>query len=84
VHFEKILSVKTDKELGLGLLEMKGWGMGLSNIWFACNLSRRFDGLLNVVVHVQGDSIRKGFSIERAEALHVLDKVLSGPRQTPQ
>jgi len=85
IQFEKIQSIRSDKELNLGKLGYKSWGMGLANIWFACNLGRPFDGQLNFIVKVHNDSIRKGFSVERTEeALHALNKVLPGPRQAPQ
>eukprot|EP01111_Echinosteliopsis_oligospora_P006674 TRINITY_DN2097_c0_g1_i1.p1 TRINITY_DN2097_c0_g1~~TRINITY_DN2097_c0_g1_i1.p1 ORF type:complete len:108 (-),score=20.71 TRINITY_DN2097_c0_g1_i1:329-652(-) len=35
-----IISAKTNDELNLGILQMKGWGMGLSTIWWALDASR--------------------------------------------
>lgn len=46
-------------------LGTKGWGMSLSPVWWAKDISRQFGGpYTNVVLNVSGEKIGKGFSVE--------------------
>ena len=50
----------------ISVLASKGWGMGLSNVWYACDMPRQFQSEQNhfLSVKVAGSKIRKGFSVE--------------------
>ncbi|CAE7230355.1 unnamed protein product [Symbiodinium pilosum] len=79
------VSWTTDKELGLGMVDRKGWGMGLNNIWWAPDRVREWPmgpRHLCIVITVEGDTFRKGFSVEDDEAaLRALESVLPRKRQ---
>jgi len=60
ILFNKIKGVFTAEELNLSLLDYKGWGMGLSNIWWAIGSRRK---LKNLVIEC-GSMFRAGFSVE--------------------
>ncbi|KXS14800.1 hypothetical protein M427DRAFT_155701 [Gonapodya prolifera JEL478] len=69
IKFVDIESIQTHEEAGLSWMGMKGWGMGVSDIWWSCDWSRGMIQLTGpapdltlVVVRVKGDAIRKGFS----------------------
>ncbi|KAJ3329527.1 hypothetical protein HDU93_000892 [Gonapodya sp. JEL0774] len=71
VNFTQIESIHTNGELGLSSFEMKGWGMGFSTIWCACDTGRfgveltgLRAGMELVVVKVKDDWCRKGFTAE--------------------
>jgi len=71
-----ISRVDSDKELKLPALHYKGWGMGVTNIWWAMDYSREnirkvFNndkGNTCLIFEVQGSSFRKGCSVENPSA----------------
>jgi len=53
---------------------MKGWGMGLSDIWWSADVKNRGllvqfngtpEGVTPIIIKVKGDATRKGFSTTR-------------------
>ena len=50
----------------ISCLSSKGWGMGLSDVWYACDMPRQFqsDQRHFLSVKIVGSTIRKGFSVE--------------------
>ena len=50
----------------ISMLSSKGWGMGLSNVWYSCDMERQFqsDQSHFLSVKIVGSKIRKGFSVE--------------------
>ncbi|KAI9034041.1 hypothetical protein DFJ74DRAFT_762693 [Hyaloraphidium curvatum] len=73
IEFSAIERIETVEEAGVDSMGLKNWGMGLSDIWWSCDMDRgigvQFGGLpagmTGVVVTVRGDSIRKGFTTNR-------------------
>lgn len=50
----------------ISCVSAKGWGMGMSNVWYACDMQRQFKSDQNhfLSVKLTGSSLRKGFSVE--------------------
>ena len=50
----------------ISILASKGWGMGFSDVWYACDMARQFQSEQKhfLSVKVAGSDIRKGFSVE--------------------
>jgi len=70
--FHSIVAVNDAKaDLNLNILAYKGWGMGLSNIWWAMRFGRLFHHLIDLVID-HGTHIRCGFSVESKTALDVI------------
>eukprot|EP00029_Vermamoeba_vermiformis_P013963 TRINITY_DN8943_c0_g1_i1.p1 TRINITY_DN8943_c0_g1~~TRINITY_DN8943_c0_g1_i1.p1 ORF type:complete len:147 (-),score=1.72 TRINITY_DN8943_c0_g1_i1:53-463(-) len=83
ILYDDILKVSTDKELGLGALDYKTWGMGTSKIWWALD-KRRLQFSPNnpdsIVIESKTDWIRKGFAAE--DVPRVLE-ILRSKTETP-
>eukprot|EP00029_Vermamoeba_vermiformis_P010355 TRINITY_DN5402_c0_g1_i1.p1 TRINITY_DN5402_c0_g1~~TRINITY_DN5402_c0_g1_i1.p1 ORF type:complete len:128 (+),score=18.10 TRINITY_DN5402_c0_g1_i1:78-461(+) len=67
IHYEDISKVTTNKALGLEWLDHKGWGMGLTDIWWALDMKRsEFVGTndkpVSIVIQTKSEKLRKGFS----------------------
>lgn len=76
----KIKTVYHDKQ-GWDWTNSKSWGMALTPIWWACDMSRKLRGaeskIQNVVLDV-GENTDKGFSVEDVDAfLNVLMPMLN-------
>ncbi|KXS16988.1 hypothetical protein M427DRAFT_144538 [Gonapodya prolifera JEL478] len=86
VRFNTIHSINTHEQLGLSPIQMKEWGMGLSNIWWALDWDRAGIQLTGpspelelIIIKVEHDVIRKGFSVSRkSDALALLRKLVPG------
>eukprot|EP01124_Arcella_intermedia_P009985 TRINITY_DN16552_c0_g2_i9.p1 TRINITY_DN16552_c0_g2~~TRINITY_DN16552_c0_g2_i9.p1 ORF type:complete len:158 (-),score=45.82 TRINITY_DN16552_c0_g2_i9:319-792(-) len=65
IHYHRLERVQTDKEMGLTVFEYKGWGMGLSPIWWALDMARMLGPSIytGIILTVHDDSIKKGFSV---------------------
>lgn len=73
IAWREIKSISIRSATKLPLLEGKGWGMALSDIWWACDLSRQWSDRTLVVIEVHDEWIRKGASIEsRGPALRAI------------
>lgn len=46
----------------------RGWGMGLSSIWWACDMGRPFTNRDLIVLEVNGGWVKKGASVQNAAA----------------
>ncbi|CAE7389460.1 unnamed protein product [Symbiodinium natans] len=74
------VSFSTDRDLDFSLWDWKVWGMALNNVWWApdwqrCSLSGNRN--LGIVITVEHERFRKGFSVEDATAaLKVLEELL--------
>jgi hypothetical protein len=71
IDFSSIQHISTGEQEGLSPIEMKGWGMGLSDVWWSADLKQRglfvqlngvADGITPVIIKVKNESTRKGFS----------------------
>ena len=77
IKIDSGVSFATDRELGFGWKDRKGWGMAFNNVWWAPDLSRGRPRRLNVVITVGNERFRKGFSVEHdAEALQALESLM--------
>lgn len=71
IHFDDVEWVQSASSLGLGVLEMKGWGMGMSMIWWACHLSRGFSSRSSqFVIKLKNKSLKCGFAVENPHAFN--------------
>ena len=63
----------------VSMLSAKGWGMALSNVWYACDPQRQFvsDQSHFLSVGVKGGAVRKGFSVENFAKF---EKALAGAK----
>lgn len=78
IPFREIERVSSSR--GDCALPRRYWGIGLSNVWWACGHSRRN----NVVIKKRNDWIRCGFSVENlSNFYHVLEEkgVISGDKK---
>lgn len=70
IRYEDIEECVTDKEYGVTMLGTKGWGMGLSSIWWA------WGGMVrnhpNLIVRVRGRWPCCGFSVENRAKVRTL------------
>jgi hypothetical protein len=69
IKWSSIEDVHTTEELDLDRIQVRGWGMGLSSIWWAVGLDYRSQilGIVpdhNIVIRCHHDPIGKGFSTE--------------------
>uniref|UniRef100_A0A7S4ENU0 Uncharacterized protein n=1 Tax=Pseudo-nitzschia australis TaxID=44445 RepID=A0A7S4ENU0_9STRA len=61
----------TDRDIGLNFFKKKGWGLGWSDVWWACRLGREFDGddTKNFVITTkEKTNFRSGFSVTDPKA----------------
>jgi hypothetical protein len=82
ILIKDIVEVVRGDQAGLGILDMKGWGMGVSPIWWACYLKRRVSELNNdVIVTIRDASIKCAFrSTDATRVVRMLrDKILDVP-----
>ena len=65
-------SIESINKEPISFLKSKGWGMGLSLVWYACDLQRQFsnDQQRYLSVTIKGDYLRSGFSVENLFAFN--------------
>eukprot|EP01103_Thecamoeba_quadrilineata_P011007 TRINITY_DN2530_c0_g1_i2.p1 TRINITY_DN2530_c0_g1~~TRINITY_DN2530_c0_g1_i2.p1 ORF type:complete len:117 (-),score=3.31 TRINITY_DN2530_c0_g1_i2:36-386(-) len=59
IPWNHVLSVHRAEQLNLSILDYKHWGMGLSSIWWACDMNR--NEVTSVVLYTNS-IFQKGFS----------------------
>lgn len=64
IEIKDIVGVYYESQKKAGLFTVKSWGMALTPVWWACDMQRQFfNRYYNVVVHLDGERLDKGFSV---------------------